>query len=126
MPTRGRTILVVEDEALIAELLTDVLSAEGHQVEIAANGTEAVDRLRDRTYDLILSDLRMPEMDGPSFYREVARSRPDLRGRFIFITGDLLSPETREFLEQTGAPSLSKPFAPEVVCRLIQEALRTG
>jgi CheY-like chemotaxis protein len=124
-PIRGRAILVVEDEVLIAEMLTDVLSAEGHHVEIAANGTEAVGRIRDRTYDLILSDLRMPEMDGPSFYREIARSRPDLRRRFIFITGDLLTPETRDFLEQTGAPSLSKPFAPEVVCRLIQNALQT-
>jgi CheY-like chemotaxis protein len=123
-PVRGRTILVVDDEALVTELLADLLSADGQLVETASNGYVALEKLRTRAYDLILSDIRMPELDGPSLYREVERRHPELRQRFIFITGDLLTPETQKFLEESGLSSLSKPFALDEVRRLTQKILR--
>ncbi len=105
----GATILVVDDEPEIAAVLAETLAGDGHRVETAANGVEALHRIRERTFDLILSDIKMPGLDGPGLYRELGQRDPRLRQRMIFITGDTLSPETRSFLARSGAPSLSKP-----------------
>lgn len=121
---RGRAVLVVDDELEVAEVLADMLSADGHQVETASNGTLALDKLRQRTYDLILCDIKMPELDGPGLYREVEHRYPGLHQRFIFLTGDTLSPDTRAFLGRIGASCLSKPFTPAEVQRLTQAALK--
>jgi two-component system NtrC family sensor kinase len=120
---RGRAILVVDDEPEIAEVLAEMLAVDGHHVETATNGSVALDRLRAQQYDLILSDLRMPELDGPSFYRELERRHPHLLRRVVFLTGDTLSPETNAFLEQTGVPGLSKPFTLEEVRQVVQRLL---
>ena len=120
---RGKTILVVDDETEVGEVLAEMLSVDGHQVETAANGVIALEKLRERAYDLVVSDLRMPELDGPGLYREVERRHPALLGRFIFLTGDTLSPVIGAFLGQTRAPNLNKPFAPEEVRRVVQRVL---
>ena len=118
---RGRTILVVDDEPGIGDVLSAILVAGGHHVDTAANGAIALEKLSQRTYDVILSDLRMPELDGPSLYREIERRQPDLCGRFVILTGDLLSPETRTFLDEAGVRSLSKPFGPGELRRLVEQ-----
>jgi CheY-like chemotaxis protein len=59
-----------------------------------------------RTYDLILCDLRMPELDGPGFYRVLEERYPQLWRCVAFLTGDTLSPEAREFLETAGVARL--------------------
>jgi CheY-like chemotaxis protein len=123
-PLRGKAILVVDDEPEVAGVLADLLAADGHHVGTVANGARALDKIQEGAYDLILSDMRMPELDGPGLYRELERRYPDLRRRVIFITGDTLGQETLEFLGQTGAPSLNKPFVLEEVRRVVQRALR--
>jgi CheY-like chemotaxis protein len=122
-PIRGKTILVVDDESKVASVLVSLLSADGHQVDRAANGVIALDKLRARAYDLILSDIKMPELDGPGLYRALEREQPELCRRFVFLTGDTLSPETRAFLEQTEASSLAKPFALAEVRQAVRRAL---
>jgi anti-sigma regulatory factor (Ser/Thr protein kinase) len=64
-PIEGRTILLVDDEPDVAALLADLLAEDHHQVDVAHHGAAALGRLTRRAYDLILSDLRMPELDGP-------------------------------------------------------------
>ena len=76
-------------------------------------------------YELILSDIHMPELDGPSLYRELERRDPRFLRRMIFLTGDTLSPSTRGFLEKTGAPCLSKPFALSDVREIVRRVLQT-
>jgi DNA-binding NtrC family response regulator len=120
---RGARILVVDDEPGIAEVLAEVFQLDGHVVEIVGNGEAALEKLVAGRYDLILSDVRMPDLDGPALYREVERRRPDLLQRFIFLTGDIMSPETSQFLAQTAVPCLSKPFTLEMVREVVQRML---
>jgi DNA-binding response OmpR family regulator len=79
-------------------------------VETALNGQVAFDKLAQRSYDVILSDIKMPVLDGPGLYRKVEAHYPALKGRFVFITGDMVGTEARAFLERVGKTSLGKPF----------------
>ncbi len=125
-PVQGQTILLVDDEPAIATALTRVLRRDGHSVDTAANGRQALARLQGRVYDLILSDLRMPELDGPGLYRALEQQYPALCRRFLFLTGDTLSPETLAFFEQTEVPRLIKPFDAAAVRRAIRQLLGAG
>jgi two-component system NtrC family sensor kinase len=122
----GQTILLVDDELSLAKALARLLRRDGHTVDMVANGRLALAQLQTRAYDLVLSDLRMPELDGPGLYRALAQRYPHLLQRFIFLTGDTLSPETLDFMAQHGVPRLTKPFTAAEVRRVIQQALRVG
>jgi CheY-like chemotaxis protein/anti-sigma regulatory factor (Ser/Thr protein kinase) len=119
----GKTILVVDDESEIADLLTDILTVDGHQVDTAANGLIALEKLARRSYDVILSDVKMPEMDGAGLFRELERRHPSLARRFIFVSGDVLSGDTAEFLEKAGLPTLNKPFVAAQVRSMVERVL---
>jgi DNA-binding NtrC family response regulator len=121
---RGARILVVDDEPGIAEVLAEVFQLDGHVVEIVGNGEAALEKLAAGKYDLILSDVHMPDLDGPALYREVERCYPELLPLFIFLTGDIMSPEISQFLAHTTVPCLSKPFTLEMVREVVQRVLR--
>ena len=106
----AKRILIVDDEPDVTDLLADILAVDGHRVDKAGNGAIALQKLREGTYDVILSDLRMPELDGPGLHDEVERLDGSLAQRFIFITGDTLNLETKSFLDRVGAPTVTKPF----------------
>jgi two-component system NtrC family sensor kinase len=120
----GQTILVIDDEPGLARGLARLLRRDGHTVDTVANGRLALAQIQERAYDLILSDMRMPELDGPGLYRALAQQYPHLLRRCIFLTGDTLSPETLAFFAQHGALRLTKPFTVAEVRRVIQQALR--
>ncbi|MEA2782286.1 MAG: hypothetical protein QOK29_3830, partial [Rhodospirillaceae bacterium] len=69
---RGLRILIVEDEGEIAETLSEILGQRGFETEVVFNGQQALDRIAAREYDLILSDVRMPVLDGPGLYRALS------------------------------------------------------
>src|SRR2546428_1491191 len=121
---RRTCILVVEDEPLVAALIADALELEGYEVETAKNGREALEKIAARAYDLILSDLRMPELDGVGLYRELERHAPRLLRRLIFLSGTADSAEYVRFLEGTGALVLCKPFDIDSLQRLVRLFLR--
>lgn len=123
-PVSGKQILVVEDEPLIASLLVDMLSADGHEVDAVGTGVAALERLGRRRYDLIVSDLRMPEMDGPALYRALEQRHPDMVPRIVFVTGSALDPANEEFLAQTRVSWLAKPFSIADLHKFTQRALR--
>ncbi len=118
-----RRILVVEDELQIRLLLQDILKSLGHDVEIAGNGRVALGMIDHKNYDLIISDVKMPEMSGPEFYAAIKRRAAALERRIIFVTGDLMNPETLQFVESTGRPWLAKPFDIDSITRTISECL---
>jgi CheY-like chemotaxis protein len=115
---------VVDDEPDVAGVLTDLLKVAHEQVDTASDGRAALERLAQADYDLILCDVRMPGLDGPDLYRMLSSTRPELLSRFMFLTGDTLNPESREFVQRTGAPCLGKPFDFDEVYRVIGRALR--
>ena len=117
----GKRILVVDDERLVLQFLGEMLGADHHTVDTVSDGTQALEVLRRTSYDLILSDVRMPYLDGPGLYRALERRLPDLCRRFVLMTGDVLSAEIQTFLEETGVPGLSKPFDRGEVRRVIQQ-----
>lgn len=129
MPTEPapRRILVVDDDDGIREVLTAALAADGHAVDGARDGAEALALLELRSYDLVLSDLRMPRVDGPSLY-ETLRLRHRFPVRFatklprvIFMTGDPAA--HAEFLRGTTDPIIEKPFALRVVRKMVHVLL---
>ena len=126
MPSRrpGASILIVDDEPEVALLLAEILEEDDHRVDTADNGAAALDKLRDGRYDLIISDLKMPQLDGPGLYREISRRHPEMIRRMIFVTGDTLGPESADFLRKSAAPTFGKPFEPADVRRVIDQVLR--
>jgi two-component system NtrC family sensor kinase len=113
-------VLVVDDEAEIAKVVAEILTLGGHRVETAPNGVVALEKLATGGYDVVVSGLRMPELDGPGLYREVQRRHPELGRRFVFLTGDTVNPETARVVEETGVPSVAKPFGPEELLRAVR------
>jgi len=123
-PTGERPrVLVVDDESVIAQLIADVLGGEGFDVDTAPHGLAALDRLANRTYDVILSDLRMPELDGFGLFREIERRYPDLLGRFVFITGTSEHTDYQGFIDDVKVPVLTKPFDMMNLVRVVQGRL---
>ena len=102
--------LLVEDERVVGDLLAEFLTLEGYAVDRATNGREALELVRRQTYAVIVSDVRMPDVDGPALYYELLSASPALTRRMVFVTGDIVSPETRRFLDETCLRYLEKPF----------------
>jgi two-component system NtrC family sensor kinase len=106
----GRRVLVVDDEVSIRQLLSEILTLDSHSVAVASSGVEAADLAERESFDVIITDMKMPGMDGAAFYRQVRQRDPQQARRIIFITGDTVSPDTRAFLQRVSNPVLAKPF----------------
>jgi two-component system NtrC family sensor kinase len=118
-----RRILVVDDEESIQQLLTGVLEMDGHDVHVASNGREALERVGREPFDLIITDIKMPVMGGPDLYRRLSDEANPLARRVIFITGDTVAPETRKFLQGVDNAVLAKPFRLRDVRESVRAAL---
>jgi CheY-like chemotaxis protein len=116
-------VLVAEDEATVRELFARVLAQEGAEVVQAQDGAEAWERLVGDRFDLVIADVRMPNVDGQQLYERVAAERPDLMRRFVFATGDLARPDTLSFLSGLPNRILTKPLEIETVRRVLSQAL---
>lgn len=110
IPRAGRRVLVVDDEWSIRALLHDILRLDQHEVALAGSGIEAADLVERERFDVIITDMKMPGMDGATFYRQVRDRDPAQAQRIIFITGDTVNIDTRAFLQTISNPVLSKPF----------------
>ncbi len=118
-----RSILVVDDEPGVGELLADLLHALGHRAQVTHSARTALERLAAQSFDLIISDVRMPDLDGPGLHHEVGHRHPHLAHRFVFVTGDTLEPGTHEFLSRAALPHLAKPFDLGELERVVTAAL---
>ncbi|MBI5343803.1 MAG: response regulator [Deltaproteobacteria bacterium] len=108
----SRKVLVVDDDEFIRECCADVLTQGGYAVDAASNGMEALDRLDKTVYDLVLSDINMPRLDGITLYLTIEREHVYLKDRFLFMTS--LPPEGQEVrtvLQRMRNRLLRKPFS---------------
>jgi PAS domain S-box-containing protein len=116
-------VLVVDDERPLADVVAEGLREVGYGVEVASDGVEALEKLRVEKFDVVLSDMRMPTLDGICLYR-ACQSLGDFRPpAFVFMTGDGLTPQTMEFLTQPGRVHLEKPFSAEQLRALLSEVV---
>jgi CheY-like chemotaxis protein len=119
----GASILVVEDEAALADAVTDMLRDAGYVVERASDGAEALERIGSRAFDLVICDLKMPRVDGKAFYGALAKRAPALAKRVVFVTGDVAGTEAERFLGASGCRWLAKPFRAADLLRAVGESL---
>ena len=106
----GARILVVDDEQMLRGMVNEVLSPD-HTVFLAGDGREAIDLLQQEEIEMIITDLRMPGLDGFALYNWVKENKPGLERRILFTTGDIYEPRTREFMRQVDIRCISKPFS---------------
>lgn len=122
----GTRVLVVEDEAALGQAVADTLGDEGFVVDRAGNGEEALACIEQQSYDLVICDLKMPKLDGPSLYRQLAVSRPALSRHMVFVTGDVAGTDAERFLseiEENGCRWLAKPFRLRDLVRVARETV---
>jgi CheY-like chemotaxis protein len=120
---QGACILVVEDEAPLAVAVADALRDAGYTVEHAGDGEQALQKVRAKSFDLVICDLKMPRLDGKAFFRLLTAMRPDMARRVLFVTGDVAGPDAEGFLEQSGCRWLAKPFRLADLLRAVKEGL---
>jgi CheY-like chemotaxis protein len=116
-----RKILIVDDEAEIREILAEILTGAQHRVAAVSSGREALERMEAEHFDVILTDVRMPDLDGRALYREIERRWPERAARVVFVTGDSLASALHVFASEVGRPVIEKPFVPRDVRRVVAE-----
>ena len=116
-------ILLVDDDPMITELVVDMLGIEGYDVDTANNGLEALQKLERQRYDLIITDLHMPKLDGSGFYRELGRRKLHSLKRIIFLTGTTGASDEHRFVQESGVPVLFKPFNVSDLIELVRRLL---
>ena len=124
--TASGRALVIDDEPDVGELIAEILRREGFLVDVAVSGADALKLLAVDSYDVILSDLRMPGFNGRDLYQQLHDDTPGLVDRLGFITGDTVSAKARDFLKATGRPFLEKPISPKEVRRLLAKMADSG
>jgi two-component system NtrC family sensor kinase len=121
-----RNVLVVDDEPDIRESLAEILNGASHRVVTASSGREALERLAADRYDAILTDIRMPDLDGRALYEQIEARWPGQAARVVFVTGDTLASELRDFVLRSGRRVIEKPFLPSEVRRIVDEIAAGG
>jgi CheY-like chemotaxis protein len=125
MPMSQPYILVVDDEPLVTQLIVDTLTREGYQLDTAPNGVVALEKIQHQRYDLILSDLHMPQLNGVGLYLALTQQLDRLSDRIIFITGSTGSSQLHGFLKETGLPVLRKPFTLVELLQVVRQVLES-
>jgi two-component system NtrC family sensor kinase len=119
-------ILIVEDETALASAMVEAFTDAGYLVDRAGDGEEALACLEDGRYDLIISDLKMPRMDGIQLFTALRDLHPEMLSRIVFVTGDVIGSDAERFLGESRCRWLAKPFRLNELLRIARETLATG
>ncbi len=106
----GRSVLVVDDEEGVARLICDLLTEVGYRVTMSTDPTAALKLAETQRFDAVLSDFKMPQMNGETFFRAMQAVAPDNARRTGFITGDAMSAQVASFFASSGRPHIEKPI----------------
>jgi len=121
---RELSILVIDDEPMVCELLDYMLGADGHTVTTFTSAKEACKEFLANDYDVVLCDFQMPEMSGREVFEFLYNLKPSLAERVIFLTGDSINRQTEDFLRGLNREWLAKPFAAAQVRRVINSRVQ--
>ena len=117
------SVLMVDDNAAMREALARSLTRRGCRVITAASGVEGLQALKERSFDIVITDLNMPERGGLWLWRQAIVQRPELRGRFVLIASEPL-PEPRSLsLFMETERFILKPLSLDTLWRLVEEVL---
>lgn len=119
-------VLVVDDEDVIASLLVRILENEGFNVDVAHNGFTALEKVKGEHYTFIISDIRMPKMDGKAFYQRICNINPTLARKIVFTTGDSISQELKQFFQKAKNPILNKPFTVNDIKNIVNRLMSSS
>ncbi|WP_241484119.1 ATP-binding protein [Ruegeria sp. ANG-R] len=115
--------LVVDDEVEVGELNAEILRKEGFHVDFVTSGKEALSRLQTANYDIFLSDMNMPGVDGRKIYEALMDSFPEMLAKTAYVTGDTMGESSLGLLEESGLPYLEKPVSPSELRILVGKLL---
>ena len=119
----GQRALVLDDEETVREVLKNHLERLGVSTDTTSSGEAALKMLKEKQYNLIISDIKMPGMDGKRFHAEVVSESPYLAERIVFITGDTTSSDISNFADEVGCRFLQKPFTFDGLKDAVEEFL---
>jgi CheY-like chemotaxis protein len=115
-------ILLIEDEPSVIAFLRAALERKGYSVDLAASGAEGLERLAKGIYGGVISDIRMPgEVNGADIHKWIQKNRPELRARFILISGDTANSETQSLLAKSETPCIEKPFRVQQLISMVEK-----
>jgi len=120
MSEEGLDVLLVDDEAIVGKRLKPALTKIGCRVEVFEDPREALERIHQKTFDIVVTDIRMDEIDGMQILEEVREKSP--RTKVIMITGYAMMAVAREAMEKGAFDFISKPFKPDDLRKVIARA----
>lgn len=118
----GKVLLIDDDESILT-VVGKILKRQKLDLDVASSARQALNMLARNDYDLILSDIRMPDFDGKQLFRFLEEHMPEAKARVIFLTGDTGNPQTVEFLEEAQAPYLIKPVDIPALLTMVRQVL---
>lgn len=121
-----KRILVVDDSSMTRKMVTSILSREGYQVDSAGNGLEALERLYQAAYDLVITDINMPQMDGLEFLRQIRQEAPYSRLPVLVLSSNSSPEEVQRTLRAGASLYLIKPAPPEKLLESVRALLKAG
>jgi diguanylate cyclase (GGDEF)-like protein len=121
MNLESARILIIDDDDLTLTILRKMLEADGYEVEVCSSGTDALARFLHCSFDAVLCDMWMAGMSGKDFYLQLKQGFPEYQRRVIFITGDIASEATWEFIDERHLPYVIKPISRPLLRRKVEE-----
>jgi DNA-binding response OmpR family regulator len=122
----GFSLLLVEDDVELAEVMRRWAAWVGVSMDVASRGADALRLVMEKSYDAVLLDLTLPDMDGPAVYERLVELCPILAHRILILTGGAVNGEGKAFLENTNCPVVLKPFDLVSLARQIAEVDRAA
>jgi two-component system NtrC family sensor kinase len=122
----GERVLVIDDEEFLLELTEEILNSNGYNVDTVSNGEQGLERLKQNHYDIVLCDWKMPGLNGQQVYEHLLAANPRVAERFVFMTADVMSEKTVQFLKDHGRICLAKPFSVQEFSSVLKKFSQDG
>lgn len=122
---KAKRILVVDDEAVILDLFAEILAAESHDIHKTSDPMEALEWIKEREFDVVISDFGMPSLSGDRFFDKATEIQPSLKDRFVFTSSGADPVDKSRFIQDAGVRVLDKPFGVKdvrsIIAKIIQD-----